>query len=425
MNRRDFCRATAGAAVGTMILNRSVPLLGAQAGKSGIDYPIFEPDATFPQLPNGWVTGHVSSVAAGPDLHVWLLTRPFTVPKGAKASPPVLHFDEKGVFIEGWGGHADGYDWPDSEHGIDIDYQNNVWIGGSSPLSASPTKRSDDMYLKFTSKGKFIKQLGGYDRSHGNNKDTASVCAACKTCVDAKTNEVYIADGYGNRRILVLDANTFAYKRSWGAFSNEPIDVIPASQAQANALAGYGPGGAGTAPAPAAPAAGRGGGRGAAQKLETEGPGSPQFGSPVHDIKMSNDRILYVTDRSNRRVQLFTPEGKYLTQVFINRGGPSAMTASGIGFSPDKEQRFLYISDQGNNRVVILDRKSLAVLYQFGGTGAKPGQFQGLHQFCSDLKGNLYAGEVAPGARAQRFIFKGLSKTLPPNALTTEQLAAV
>jgi DNA-binding beta-propeller fold protein YncE len=143
----------------------------------------------------------------------------------------------------------------------------------------------------------------------------------------------------------------------------------------------------------------------------------------VHGVLVSNDDIVYVVDRSNRRVQLFTPEGKYIKQVFINRAGPASGSASGLAFSPDKDQQFLYISDYGNSHIVVVDRTTLEILYQFGKRGAAPGDFQGIHHIAADSKGNLYAAEVAPGARAQRFIFKGMSSALPPNALTAAQLS--
>jgi len=142
----------------------------------------------------------------------------------------------------------------------------------------------------------------------------------------------------------------------------------------------------------------------------------------VHAVKVSNDALVYVADRPNRRVQVFTPEGKFVTQTFINRSGPSPQSAAGLAFSPDAQQQFLYVADYGNSHIAVLDRKSLKVLYEFGQRSDKPGDFQGLHHLAIDSKGNLYTGEVAPGARAQRFVFKGLSDTLPANALTQEQL---
>ncbi len=121
----------------------------------------------------------------------------------------------------------------------------------------------------------------------------------------------------------------------------------------------------------------------------------------MHGVKVSNDGLVYVADRPNRRVQVFTPEGKYVTQVFINRTGPSAQSAAGVAFSPDKDQQFLYVADYGNSHIAVLDRKSLQVLYQFGERSEKPGDFQGLHHMAVDSKGNIYTGEVAPGcARA-------------------------
>jgi DNA-binding beta-propeller fold protein YncE len=133
---------------------------------------------------------------------------------------------------------------------------------------------------------------------------------------------------------------------------------------------------------------------------------------------------VYICDRPNRRIQVFSPDGKYITQMFVNRAGPSSSSVSGVAFSPDKDQQFLYIADYGNSHIVVADRKKLEVLYQFGKRSAAPGDFQGIHHLAIDSKSNLYAAEVAPGARIQRFAFKGMSSTMPPNALTPEQLAA-
>ena len=138
----------------------------------------------------------------------------------------------------------------------------------------------------------------------------------------------------------------------------------------------------------------------------------------MHAIKISNDGLVYVADRSNRRVQVFTPDGKYVNQAFINRSGPANGSAAGLGFSPDAQQQFLYVSDLGNSHVVVLDRRTLQLLYQFGVRGTGPGDFQSPHHLAVDSKGNLYTAEVNPGNRAQKFLFKGMSSTPPPNALT-------
>jgi DNA-binding beta-propeller fold protein YncE len=403
---RTLSIAATGIAVMAMAATVSNPRAQAQATATAKRFPVFEVDATWPKLPNGWVVGHVASVAVDRRDHVWMLHRPNTIPENQRshAAPPVLEFDAAGKFVNAWGGPGPGYDWPDSEHGIAVDYKDHVWIGGSAPIAPSLRKLNDDMLLKFDARGKFLLQIGGRDVSHGN-ADTKTVHQSADVFVWPKTNEAFVADGYGNRRIIVLDADTGAFKRMWGAFGNAPVDPAP--------------GGAGGGPSCSNP----GNGRGAPPTLDTEGSGAPQFGSPVHAVKVSNDGLVYVADRPNRRVQVFTPEGKFVTQTFINRSGPSAQSAAGLAFSPDAQQQFLYVADYGNSHIAVLDRKSLQLLYQFGACSEKPGDFRGLHHLAIDSKGNLYTGEVAPGARAQRFVYKGLSDTLPPNAIAPEPIA--
>ncbi len=366
--------------------------------KAAVKMPVFEVDPSWPKLPNDWGLGQTPSVAVDKRDHVWILHRPRTIEGGKTAAPAVVELDANGKFVQSWGGPGQGFDWPDSEHGITIDYKDNVWVGGSSPTSTSLTRRSDDMLLKFNSKGKFLLQLGSYDKS-GGNADTKSVKRAADAFVYSKTNEVFVADGYGNRRVIVFDADTGAFKRQWGAFGNVPVDTIPA------------------------PPAGQGAGKGAAKGLETEGRGPDQFGSPVHNVKIDVDGLVYVADRANRRIQIFDVQGKYIDQIFINRAGPSAGSVAGIAFSPDSAQQFMYVADYGNSRVLVLDRKSRSVLYQFGLRNAEPGNFQGIHFIAVDSKGNLYTAEVLPGNRVQKFLYKGLASAPPKNALTAEQLA--
>jgi hypothetical protein len=355
------------------------------AGAQGPDrrMPVFEVDPAWPKLPNNWVVGVVSSVNVDRRDHVWVLQRPGTVAQNLKdrAAPPVLEFDADGKFVNAWGGPGAGYDWPTTEHGITIDDKDVVWIGGSAI--------GDDMILKFTTQGKFLQQFGAKGQSKGN-ADRINVNRPADAFIWRRTNEVFVADGYGDRRVIVFDADSGRFKRMWGAFGNPPDDGPPS-------VAAGGP--------PAPPV------------LDTDGPGPPAFGNPVHAIKISNDGLVYVADRSNRRVQVFTPDGKYVTQVFINRGGPSNSSAAGIGFSPDAQQEFLYVADLGNSHIVVLERKTLQVLYQFGSRGTTPGDFQTPHHLAVDSKGNLYTAEVNPGNRAQRFLFKGLSATPPANAV--------
>ncbi len=205
--------------------------------------PVFEVDPSWPAIPNGWVLGQTPSVAVDRHDHVWILHRPRTVAEAQRshAAPAVLEFDRAWKLLGAWGGPASGYDWPDSEHGIFVDYKDHVWIGGSSPTSTSLTRRSDDMLLKFTRTGKLLLQIGGYDRS-GGNADTGSVNKAADAYVYPKTNEVFVADGYGNRRVIVFDSDTGRFKRLWGAFGNVPIDV-PAQAARSSQPPAAAPGG--------------------------------------------------------------------------------------------------------------------------------------------------------------------------------------
>jgi len=375
----------------------------AQGSNTG-EVPTYEPDPAFPRLPNNWVLGNVAGVVVDRHDNLWVIHRPHTVPAAKTPAPPVLEFDAAGKFLQAWGGDGPGFDWPDVEHNIFVDHKDNVWISGSSPGGQSKTTRSDDMLLKFTNTGRFLLQVGGRSVSLGS-KDARSVNKPGDLFVSAKTNEVYVADGYGNRRVIVFDADTGAFKRMWGAFGKPPEDE-PDSGGRA---ASGGPLGARPGAGPAV--------------LDTEGPGAPNFASPVHGIVVSNDNIVYVADRSNRRVQMFTPDGRYLGQIFVNRAGPEG-SVSGFALSPDRDQQFLYMADYGNSHIVVANRKKLEILYQFGKRGAAPGDFQGLHHIAVDSKGNLYTAEVAPGARVQRFVFKGLSPGLPPNALTPAQLYA-
>src|SRR5690606_15976649 len=364
-------------------------------GANGQERPVFEVDPSWPEpLPYNWIHGHVPSVAVDSRDHVFILTRRTTLEPAvrARAAPPVIEFDPEGKFVNAWGGPSTEYDWPDSEHGIAIDFEDNVWIGGSAPVAPSLRELNDDMLLKFTRDGKFLLQIGGRDasptssRRPGGNRDGSSVHQPADVFVYEPTNELFVADGYGNRRVAVFDAATGAFKRAWGAFGNEPMDVIPEARIVGEAV----------------------GGRGAGRRrlpLETEGPGPDQFGSPVHAVKVANDGLVYVADRSNRRIQVFTTDGEYVDQMFLNRAGPSTDSAAGLAFSPDPEQRFLYVADYGNSRIAVVERRSLRELYQFGLRSEEPGNFRGIHHLAVDSKGNIYTGEVAPGARVQKFRF--------------------
>jgi DNA-binding beta-propeller fold protein YncE len=396
--------AAAAAAVGAVVALTLGRGARAQSHSTPRQVPTFEVDASWPKMPSRWVLGLVSGVAVDARDHVWILHRPKTVLPEEKdrAAPPVLEFDNAGNFVQAWGGPGAGYEWFDTEHGLSFDNKGNVWLAGSGA--------QDGQILKFSPAGKFLMQIGHSGQSKGNT-DKENVKGAADVTYYAKTNEIFVADGYNNRRIIVFDADTGAFRRMWGAFGNVPTDPPPP------------------------PAGGRGRGNGLPPAdASLEGRGADQF-NLVHSARISNDGLVYVSDRANQRVQVFTPEGKYLSQVFISRQQWPAstltgmlrgtalsqledglhnarMTASRTAFSPDKAQRFLYVLDRPHQQIAILDRQSLEILGYFGsGIGGAPGQFYVLHDIVSDSKGNIYTAEVNDngGRRAQKFVYKGLS----------------
>jgi DNA-binding beta-propeller fold protein YncE len=375
-NTRSAIMALAAA----IALSGHLTAASAQAPTPPRMIPHFEVDPSWPTLPSKWVWGQVSSVSIDSEGNAWILQRPGTVRNDQKAmaAPPVLEFDEAGNFIQGWGGPGPGYDWPETEHGIYADPKGFIWIGGNG--------RTDNHLLKFTKDGKFVMQIGHKGQSKGN-KDTQNVNQAADTFVYTPTNELFVADGYGNRRVIVFDADTGAFKRMWGAFGNEPLDNVPAEPKVAE------------------------GDRIPAK--EQTGPGPLQFVRPVHAVRVSNDGLVYVSDRGGKRVQVFTLDGKFVMQRFIDRycEAPhcgNGQTVASTAFSADPEQQFLYVASRSPARVWILDRKTLQPLDSFGRNGVAPGEFYVMHHMNVDSKGNLYVTEVQDGKRIQKFVFKGL-----------------
>jgi hypothetical protein len=346
--------------------------------------PKFELEPPWLKLPPNWVLGQVSSTASDEQDHLWVLHRPRSVAQGRQTGPPVLEFDQNGRYLRGWGGPGEGYDWPESEHGIFVDYRGYVWIGGQG---------NEDQILKFTKDGEFVLQIGRRGQPK-TNRDTQNFWRPSDVFVHPPTNELFVSDGYGNKRVIVFDADTGAYKRMWGAFGKEPLDEV-------------------------APAEGNAASRTLATELDPNDAGPPQF-STIHGIKVSSDGLVYAADRGGKRVQVFTIEGRYLAQVWIDRwclsagqGCGNGETAASVAFSADREQRFLYVASRSPARIWVLDRKSLALLDSFGRPGIAPGEFNVLHHMTTDSQGNLYTSEVQDGRRVQRFVFKGLSGESP------------
>ena len=330
-------------------------LTGLSQAPATAAVPRFEVDPSFPSLPAGKVLGDVSSVAVDAQDHVWMIHRPRAVAaeQRANAAPAVLEFDASGKFIAGWGGPAAGYEWPEREHGIYVDSTGSVWISGNNGFGTPPPPgNSDDMLLKFTTAGKFLLQVGHSGKSTGD-ADHDNVKQPADMHFFKPANEIFVADGYGNHRVVVFDAANGKYKRSWGANGGTPFNI-------------------------------------------------------VHSIRVSNDGLVYVADRGNKRVQVFTTAGAFKQQLPIGADTSAMQTAAGLAFSPDREQRFLYVADLGNNQIVIVDRKTMSVAGSFGKGGTNPGEFGTVHEIASDSKGNLYSAELRT-KRIQKFVFKGIS----------------
>jgi hypothetical protein len=399
--KRTIC---AGVALATVLVTAGShrTAVGQAHASATRELPRFEVDPQWPHIPNGWTLGQVASTASDEHDNIWILQRPKTVRPDQKAGPPVMEFDQAGNYIKGWGGPGQGYDWPQSEHGIYIDYKGFVWIGGQG---------NDDQILKFTQDGKFVMQIG-HATQKKSNQDTTSFWKPADVFVYPKTNELFVADGYGNKRIIVFDADTGKFKRMWGAFGNVPQDDATPAQGEGAA-------------SPRRPDPNRI----PAKELPPSDPGPSQFNT-VHGVKVSNDGLVYVADRGGKRVQVFTVAGKYLNQAWIDRwceaigqACGNGQTAASVAFSADSEQRYLYVASRSPARVWVYERKSLQPLYYFGAPGVAPGQFYALHHMTTDTKGNLYTSEVEDGKRVQKFVYKGIVSvpvTPPPTPIVNK-----
>ena len=352
----------------------------AQAGGAAISAPRFEVDPMWPQpLPNGWYIGQTIGVWADNQDHIWIIHRNDSLdpveaaadqnpPTGecCKKAPPIIEFDQAGKVVHAWGGPGQGYDWPDSNHGIYADTKGFVWIGGNGG--------TDGLVLKFTRDGKFVKQFGKKGVKADSNA-TDHFFQVAKVFVDEKANEVYVADGYGNKRVVVMDADTGAFKRYWGAYGNKPDDKD---------LGRYNP----TAPL------------------------VQQFRNPVHCADLSADGFVYVCDRVNDRLQVFTKDGKFVKEQQYQKDSLGDGSVWDVAFSKDAAQKYLFMSDGRNSKIRVIDRQSLQEVYNFGEGGHYPGQFYSIHSIAIDSKGNLYTTETYQGRRVQKFVAKGIG-TVP------------
>jgi hypothetical protein len=358
------------------VLGCAQALLQASAASGGatVEAPRFEVDPMWPKpLPNHWLLGSTIGVWVDEQDHVWIIHRNVgtlnanelaldkKVGECCTAAPPVIEFDPAGNVVHAWGGPGPGYEWPQSNHGIHVDYKGNVWIGGNG--------EKDAHLLKFTKDGKFLMQVGKLGGNAGSN-DPDNFGRVAKIWVDPKTNEAYVADGYKNKRVAVLDADTGKMKRYWGAYGNKPDDAD---------LGKYDP----AAPPP------------------------KQFRNPVHCVERSVDGLIYVCDRQADRIQVFTPEGKFVKEAWFAKQTLGSGSAWDIAFSKDPQQKFIFLADGTNEKVRVILRETLAEITNFGDGGRQPGQFFGVHSIAIDSKGNLYTTETYEGKRIQKFVYKG------------------
>src|SRR4030088_134319 len=365
--------------LGRAVLTALITVAGVEGGRAlcseaaaqtpaARSLPMFEVDGSSSKVPAKWKVGDASSFAVDAQDNVWLLHRPRTLKpeQAAMAAPPVLAFDSAGNNIKAWGGAGSGFEWPEREHGIHIDYKGFVWLGGNScPTNGLPGLKpvADDQLLKFTQDGKFVMQIGHSNQSKGN-ADTANLHRPADVWVHAQSNELYVADGSGHPRVAVFDAITGAFKRTWGAFGAKPVDddhceiVSPKSFPDARGPANF---------------------------------------SVVHAIRVANsDGTVYVADRENRRVQMFLPDGTFVKQL-IRTDIPFARD---LALSPDREQQFLYVG--GGKRIAVVDRKTLEVV----GTIESPSNIGPAHHIATDSKGNIYIAQTSSGM--QKLTFKGM-----------------
>ena len=350
----------------------TVLIIGACATLGAADTPRFEVDPYWPKpLPNNWILGQVAGVAVDAQNHVWIIQRPRSLSadeRGAALNPPrsrccvpappVIEFDPEGNVVQAWGGPGAGYQWPGNEHGIRIDPKGNVWVGGNG--------NEDGMLLKFTREGKFLLQIGGTGPSKGNN-DTTQLGRPADTWFDAAANEVYVADGYSNRRIIVFDSESGAYKRHWGAYGKPPPDFVKRPP------------------------------------YDPSAPPSPHFSEIVHCVKIAHDGLVYVCDRMNDRIQVFKKDGSFVREWVHMKDTRGNGSVWDIGFWPDRDQSVFMLADGENNEVRITRRADGTVLGSFGRSGRQAGMFHWVHNIAVDANGNVFTTEVDTGKRIQRF----------------------
>ncbi len=361
--------------VAAAVLSTALPVLAADPTPAA-GPPQYKVDIGWPKLPlpNNWALGVIGGLFVDSKDHVWLVQRPNTLEPWAKGAatnpphaiccipaPPVIEFDQDGNVVQAWGGPGQGYEWPSNEHGIFVDHKNNVWIGGNATRAGRGGRPADGMVVKFSRDGKFLMQIGHAGPSKGS-LDQTQLGGAADIAVDATTNEAFIADGYGNHRVIVFDADTGKFKRLWGAYGKPPTD---------DKVGPYDP----SAPPP------------------------PQF-RIVHCIRVSKDGFVYVCDRDNNRMQVFKRDGTFVAEYTYAKQTIGTGSVGSISFWPDAQQSILALADLGNFQTRLVRRADGKELTVFGHFGTYAGEIDRNHQTEFDSRGNLYISE---NYRVQKF----------------------
>jgi len=384
--KRKLLLATALIAA-TVALGIGQHAMEARASARLLDAPAFEVDPYWPKpLPNHWVLGNVIGVGVDARDHVFIVHRADTFDSlteiGAVANPklseccvpapPVIEFDPAGNVVNAWGGPKAGapYVWPSSNHGISVDNKGNVWIGGNGGGIASINQGPDSHILKFTHDGKFLAQYG-VPGQPTDSRSKEHFGRVAKISFDIPANEAFVADGYANHRVAVIDIGDGHIKRFWGAYGNVPSD------------SNFGP-------------------------YNPEAPLIKQFRTPVHCAEPSNDGLVYVCDRPNDRIQVFKKDGSFVKELQIAPKTLGDGSVWDIAFSKDPQQKYIFLADGKNEHVYVMDRQSLEILTMFGDGGRQPGQWFAVHSIATDSRGNIFTTETYEGKRIQKFVYKGM-----------------
>lgn len=337
--------------------------------------PAMRVDPFWPKpLPSNWLIGQIGGISVDAQGRIWVLNRPGShTPDevGATQDPPrsicctaapaVLVFNAEGDLLQSWTGEARGDRWPNTEHSIFVDHLGFVWIGGAG--------ENDGFVVKYTADGRFVSRIGSPGPSLGN-ADTTRLGRPAGLFVDPERNELYVADGYANQRIIVFDAETGAYRRHWGAYGRPPVDTGQAAATPGN----YPP---------------------------TSGPA--HFALP-HGLRISEDGKVYVADRPNNRIQIFDRSGAFLSEQAYLPATQGLGSTWDLAFTPDSDQSLVVVADGENNQLHFARRADGQIVGSVGRRGRNAGQFHWLHAVAVDGAGAVYTGEVQTGKRLQRFV---------------------